>query len=276
MFKNKVFRGDIMKKLYTIGETAELLGVTTQTLRYYDKIGLLSPICADKKTGYRYYSYTQFHYIDRIKYLQTFGMSLVDIEDIIHSGSVDKLLPYLREKKNQSEKELENLKKRINDIEWYIDYFTYLDKDKNSDYLYKVQIDERYIIKARCYYKEPLPNMEIRLAGVKSRKEYENLSFRRQYGYKINVDAMMKQEFYPMEYFVFLREKPDIDEKLYDTLPAGEYLCFRTQALKENWNPDVLTDYFKNKKKPKLTLALEFEDNLVEYSNAWYEIQILL
>lgn len=265
-----------MKKLYTIGETAMLLGVTTQTLRYYDKIGLLSPIYSDENTGYRYYSYTQFHYIDRIKYLQTFGMSLDDIKDIIHSGSVDRLLPYLREKKRQSENELENLKKRINDIEWYIDYFTYLDKDKNSDYLYKVQKDERYIIKAQCHYKEPLPNMEIRLAAVKSRKEYENLSFRRQYGYIINFEAMMKQEFYPMEYFVYLREKPDISEKLYDSLPAGEYLCFRTQALKENWNPDILTEYFKNKKKPKLILALEFEDNLVEYSNAWYEIQILL
>ena len=32
-----------MKEKYTIGETAVLLGVSTQTLRYYDKIGLLPP-----------------------------------------------------------------------------------------------------------------------------------------------------------------------------------------------------------------------------------------
>lgn len=265
-----------MKRYYTIGETASLLGITTQTLRYYDKIGLLSPEHCDENTGYRYYSFTQFHYIDRIKYLQGFGMQLKDIQKIIHSGRVDCLLPYLEKKKRAAVEELEALQGTIKDIEWYIDYFTYLDKGKNADYLYKIQLEDRYIIKSPCYYMEPLSNMEFRLAGVKSKKEYEKLYFRRQYGYKVNVESLMKQEFYPMEYFIFLREKPDIDKKLYDVLPAGEYLCFRTQALRENWNPDVLTDYFKNKEMPKLALALEFEDNLVEYSQAWYEIQILL
>lgn len=79
-----------MKKYYTIGETAALLGVTTQTLRYYDKISLLSPAYCDENTGYRYYVYKQFHYIDRIKYLQGFGMQLKDIKEIIHSGRVRK------------------------------------------------------------------------------------------------------------------------------------------------------------------------------------------
>ena len=86
----------------------------------------------------------------------------------------------------------------------------------------------------------------------------------------------MKQKFNPTDYFIYLSEKPDIDESLYDCLPAGEYLCFRTQALNENWDPDILTDYFKNKELPNLVLALEFEDNFVDWSQAWYEMQILL
>ena len=66
------------------------------------------------------------------------------------------------------------------------------------------------------------------------------------------------------------------DEELYDELPQGEYLCFKTQILNENWNPDILKDYFPNGKIPKLALALEFEDNLHEWQDAWYEVQILL
>ncbi len=209
-----------MKKYYTIGEAASLLGVTTQTLRYYDKIRLLSPDYCDEKTGYRYYSFTQFHYIDRIEYLQGFGMQLKDIQKIIHSGRVDCLLPYLEQKKKAALEELETLQGRIKDIEWYIDYFTYLGKGENSDYLYKIQLEDRYIIKAPCYYMEPLNSMEIRLAGVKSQKEYDGLNFRRQYGYRVNVKSLMKQEFYPMEYFIFLREKPNIDDGLYDVLPS--------------------------------------------------------
>ena len=33
-----------MKEYYRIGETASLMGITTQTLRFYDKIGLVKPI----------------------------------------------------------------------------------------------------------------------------------------------------------------------------------------------------------------------------------------
>ena len=37
----------------------------------------------------------------------------------------------------------------------------------------------------------------------------------------------------------------------------------------------LLRVYFKNVL-PLLTLALEFEDNLKEYQDAWYEIQMLV
>lgn len=70
------------KDLYSIGETARLLGVTTQTLRFYDKCGLLQPRHVDESTGYRYYSFNQFHYIDRIKYLQHFGVKCLISDDI--------------------------------------------------------------------------------------------------------------------------------------------------------------------------------------------------
>ncbi|MCJ7856111.1 helix-turn-helix domain-containing protein [Lachnospiraceae bacterium NSJ-143] len=265
-----------MKGLYTIGETAKLLGVSTQTLRYYDKIGLLSPCHTDNETGYRYYSYTQFHYIDRIKYLQGFGMKLEDIANIIHSGSVDLLLPYLRSKRADLISERNEIEEKITDIEWYMDYFTYLNKGENIENLYKVQKENRYILSVPCFYKEALAKMEIRLANEKSKSMYADLKFRRQYGYKVDFDAMLRQEFYPTEYFIYFRGMPDIDESLYDIIPAGEYLCFQTQALDENWDIKMLTGYFNNKPKPKLVLALEFEDNLVDYSKAWYEIQILL
>lgn len=265
-----------MKTKFTIGETASLLGISTQTLRYYDKIGLISPGYTDQSTGYRYYFYNQFHYIDRIRYLQSLGMQLEDIRKIIHCGSVDLLLPYLHKKREDAIQEIKEMEERIKDIEWYIDYFTYINKGENLDNLYKVQKEERYILSVPCFYKEQLPQMEIRLAAAKSKNEYSNIKFRRQYGYKIDVEALLRKEFFPREYFVYFREKPNLDESLYDVLPPGEYLCFQTQALSENWDINMLTNYFDNKPKPRMVLAMEFEDNLVDYSEAQYEVQILL
>ena len=39
--------------MMTIKAFAELCGCTAQTLRYYDRIGLLQPAQVDKWTGYR-------------------------------------------------------------------------------------------------------------------------------------------------------------------------------------------------------------------------------
>ena len=59
-------------------------------------------------------------------------------------------------------------------------------------------------------------------------------------------------------------------------MPAGEYLCFRTQVLREEWDTEKLDSYFRKTRRPGLVLALEFEDNLREYQDAWYEIQLLV
>lgn len=266
-----------MKEKYTIGETAELLGVTTQTLRYYDKIGILCPEYIDENNNYRYYSYSQFHYIDKIKYLQKFGLSLDEIKIILQDRNINNLISYLKVKKEEKEKEIKNLKSQIKDIDWYINYFIYVDKDKITNNVYKRYLPKRYIIKAPVKADEELANMEIRLAEVKSNKEYNNLNFHRQYGYKLNFESFMKSSFAPYEYFVFLNEKPDIDSSLYDELPEGEWICFKTQVLNEKWDPRILDGYIPKNKNVKMILALEFEDDLShDWLNAYYEVQILL
>ncbi|WP_066369112.1 MerR family DNA-binding transcriptional regulator [Neobacillus fumarioli] len=49
-----------MHNKLSIGEMAKLRKVTVETLRHYDKIGLLKPYYVDPNTGYRYYSTYQY------------------------------------------------------------------------------------------------------------------------------------------------------------------------------------------------------------------------
>lgn len=44
---------------YTIGEFSRLCNLSAKQLRYYDKIGLISPAYRDEWTGYRYYTIQQ-------------------------------------------------------------------------------------------------------------------------------------------------------------------------------------------------------------------------
>jgi DNA-binding transcriptional MerR regulator len=266
-----------MKELYSIGETSALLGVTIPTLRYYEKVGLLLPHYTDPKTGYRFYAFSQFHYIDRIKYLQRFGMSLDDIKVIIHSGSVDKLLPFLEQQKQAFLKQLKEIQATISDIQWYIDYFTYLNKGENTNNLYKVQLEERYAIAVPGYPEErPISNMEVRLAAAKASPELKNLNYLRQYAYILDFDKFTKKTFSANSYMIYLREKPDFETEHLKVLPAGEYLCYRARILTDDWDPSVIAEFFEGRQKPLLVIANEFEENLVEYLETQYEIQILL
>lgn len=72
--------GETSREIYTISEFAKMTGVSTDTLRYYDKINLFKPNDTDPQTGYRYYTLRGFEEIGVIQTLQTLGVSLKDIK----------------------------------------------------------------------------------------------------------------------------------------------------------------------------------------------------
>ena len=127
-----------MKEYYRIGETASLMGITTQTLRFYDKIGLVKPIKIGPRTGYRYYAYEQFHFIDRIKYLQSLGMPLDDIKEVMLSKKVERLLPFLDQQKKVLEEEEKKIRHQIEMVDWYKDYFTYMERNEDAPNILKL------------------------------------------------------------------------------------------------------------------------------------------
>lgn len=238
-----------MKEYYRIGETASLMGITTQTLRFYDKIGLVKPIKIDPRTGYRYYAYEQFHFIDRIKYLQSLGIPLDDIKEVMLSKKVERLLPFLDQQKKVLEEEEKKIRHQIEMVDWYKDYFTYM--ERNEDAPCVMHLKERYYLQVPCYKRDLLADMEIRLAKEKSEQGIDNAMYLRQYGYKISYDAFCKQKFRPDYYFIYLNEKVK-DAPNILKLPEGDYLCFRERILEEAWNPQRIISYFQGKAKPEL------------------------
>ena len=63
--------------MITIQGFAKLCGCNTQTLRYYDRIGLLKPAKVDEWTGYRYYEEEQALLFVKIKNLQQVVVGVV-------------------------------------------------------------------------------------------------------------------------------------------------------------------------------------------------------
>ena len=76
---------------YSIGEFGELIGVTRQTLRNWDKVGKLKP-CHLGKSGYRYYSRQQFQYYLGLKGENTIRKKVVGYCRVSSSKKKDDLV----------------------------------------------------------------------------------------------------------------------------------------------------------------------------------------
>ncbi len=72
-----------------IKEFANLCQCSTQTLRYYDRIKLLSPAYVDDENGYRYYKQNQLYDYIKIKNLQLADFSIAEIKNLLKSSDED-------------------------------------------------------------------------------------------------------------------------------------------------------------------------------------------
>lgn len=94
--------------MYSIGELAELAGVSARTLRYYDREGLLKPSCVNE-AGYRFYGEREVNLLQQILFYRERGLDLSRIRQIIYEEDLDILgaleahLRVLEEQKEHTE-----------------------------------------------------------------------------------------------------------------------------------------------------------------------------
>jgi two-component system chemotaxis response regulator CheY len=88
---------DINKsELYSIGTLSKIVGISVDTLRYYDEIGLFKPAQISFETGYRYYSADQAPMLTQIIELKQYGFSLNEIKEILTNAGLSREDVYSR------------------------------------------------------------------------------------------------------------------------------------------------------------------------------------
>ena len=95
---------------YTIQKLANLAGVSTRTLRYYDEIGILKPARINS-SGYRIYGQEEVNTLQQILFYRELGVGLDSIKDIVTAPSFDgaKALREHREKLLEKKERLDLL-----------------------------------------------------------------------------------------------------------------------------------------------------------------------
>ena len=129
-----------MKNYFTISEFAKLRDININSLRYYEKMGLLKPAIIDENNGYRYYSAEQVSLLNKIILCIQLGIPLKD------------MVAFLDEDGNlESQKLLEQgrivAKKRIQEMQNNLDYIEYSLKniEDNREFVGQSDVYSRYI-----------------------------------------------------------------------------------------------------------------------------------
>jgi len=266
-----------VQELYYIGEVSELLNISTQTLRYYDKIGIVQPAYVDPNTGYRKYTYDQVSYVDRIRYLQGLELNLQEISEAIQGNDVGRLTSMLKQKAEQTKEELAALRSRLEDLNWYVEYYGHIKNTGFPELPFRTTEPARYILA------EPIPEGEAvygyaghRLIRRENSNAFRKLKLLRQVGYLLDYPSFLEGRLRPTHYFTYLKEKPPMESKYLLEIPAGDYFCLRTKLLQDPLPSETVRRYFSSVQTSPLMIANEYEDNFLDFKTCVYELQVAI
>lgn len=108
-----------IKDEYKISEAADFLGISADTIRYYDNQKILCPR-KDEATNYRYYTWSDLLSLEEILRLKRINFPLQQIGSIINEYTMEQVLHAFQNHEQDLEKQLEELTKARKMLRHYI------------------------------------------------------------------------------------------------------------------------------------------------------------
>ena len=150
---------------YKISEVSQMIGIPVDTIRYYEKMGIISPI---RKGTYRAFSDEDIYLLCEYKKMRSYGLGLGEIKDFYQvsdmqdyakqfvsirdvCGKKEKYYQALKRNMEQSVTMLENVEKYVgnyqtaeSEAKYYIDFFRQKEIGSEPDNIWKKWICEYY------------------------------------------------------------------------------------------------------------------------------------
>ncbi len=105
-----------MSRLRSIGQFAEITGLTTKALRLYDRLGLLKPAVVDFASGYRYYSPDQTPTAQQIRRLRRWQMPLTEIQVLLRADDDETVRSCLDRHRERITQLMAEYERTLNDL----------------------------------------------------------------------------------------------------------------------------------------------------------------
>lgn len=248
----------------SITDMAKLRDVTTETLRHYDRIGLLPPDFVNER-NVRYYSVLKYEKLGTIKELKQLGMSLSEIKGYFENRNYQSSRALL-EKQNEliqdQMKSLINLQEKINGK---ISFLNGIESSVKVGKPYIKHLPKRYYISSEKKVKN-----EIELSYEAMRLEqkiYKNeecvpIYATARYG---GIFSLQDRNEKSVRLIIFLENETDIRDSM--VLPEGKFLCVQSRgSFWEREKSLRLLYRIIEEEKYKIVKPIIIENVLIDYT----------
>lgn len=118
-----------MKKYYKINEIAKLYNIKTDSLRYYEEVGLICPMRS--KSNYRLYTLNDIYILNIIRDCLKLGYDTHQIKEYLDNRSVNNTIVFLKEEEKLIQKQIQELNTKLLSIQTRI---IDLDRTQNMEF----------------------------------------------------------------------------------------------------------------------------------------------
>ncbi len=258
-----------MKKLFSIGEAAKIAGMTSETLRHYDRIGLVTPGHRDPWTNYRRYTEQDILLLHTVRALQQMDLPLKKIKEVLAYQELQKIIDFLLDAEKKADEKIASLRAGKQKI-----------KQARQVYENKLRIHSS----AEEWTVKQFPERVILLSDTLREPSLDNLwDYLSSFYAMLPSDQREEFEFEDLAGIYTLEDQSRLfavcirhgESDHLRTLPEGSYLC---AACEEDTRADTVKELL-NCAKEKYRVEPDFtvQQILVSGILRWnYEVQIFL
>lgn len=148
-----------MKKFFTISQIAQIGNVTTETLRHYDRIGLLKPSKIDQWTNYRYYSESEIIRLNTICALRCMDLSLRQIKEILEVNDFVQIVELLKQAEKNADDKIAEIKYAYSKIHRARTFYESKTINKMQKEIFTTKMPKRTILLSENLHEPALENL---------------------------------------------------------------------------------------------------------------------
>lgn len=258
-----------MEELFSISKAASLAHTTPETLRHYDRIGLVRPSRKDQWTSYRYYTRRDIVRLNTVHALAQMDLSLREIKQVLEYDDLSKIVAFLEQAERRADEKIRELQYGKEKLRLArADYERKLPGQPKQQSVYTAELPSRVILLSDTLERPTLDNLWSYL-----RHFYGLLGPDDRDAYAFEDLAGIYTEAGRSRMFAQCLRHPDAPGL--KTLPAGTYLC--ADCTEEN--RETVLEALQHQARAQYQAEAAFAVQLIVISGIlqWsYRIQVLI